>query len=312
MRAHLAALIREQSTTFVEALQRAGEGHGGAMHQVRVLSRRLREALPLAASAAPKADASLLVDNARRAAAALGGVRELNVALREFDDDANGFRWGAGAALRVRDHLTAERDRRSSAMRAKLSRISVKRTLSRAEALASAIEHAEPQVWQTALAARVRKRARRFDEALRVAGTLYAPDALHRVRIAGKKLRYTLELAQGAAGAPVARELAALKRLQELLGRLHDLQVLEEHVRHVAVQAAADAPMSAALEQMLADLDDVCRRLHARFLAQSDRLTALAARAGSDIVIWLTPRRTLRISRPRSNRSRPGRSAATA
>jgi CHAD domain-containing protein len=312
MRAHLAALIREQSTMFVEALHRAREGHGGATHQVRVLSRRLREALPLAATAAPKAHASALIDTVRRAATALGGVRELNVALREFDEDASGFRWGTGAVLRVRDHLAAERDRRSSAMRTKLNRISVKRTLARAEALASAIEHAESHVWQTALAARVRKRARRFEAALRVAGTLYAPDALHRVRIAGKKLRYTLELAHGAVGAPVVRELASLKRLQELLGRLHDLQVLEEHVRQVAVQAADDAAMSAALERMLADLDDVCRRLHARFLAQSDRLNALAARAASDVAIWLTPRRTLRISRPRSNRSRPGGSAATA
>ena len=50
MRAPLAQLIREKTTAFVEHLERARDGHGGAMHRARVLSRRLREAILLAQS----------------------------------------------------------------------------------------------------------------------------------------------------------------------------------------------------------------------------------------------------------------------
>lgn len=52
--------------------------------------------------------------------------------------------------------------------------------------------------------------------------------ALHDVRIAGKKLRYTLELLESEAAKNLAKEL---KGLQDLTGDLHDLQVLGPKVQ---------------------------------------------------------------------------------
>ena len=216
------------------------------------------------------------------------------------------------AAARVRDRLSAERERRVIAMQAKLRRVHAGKILARAETLAGKVERLDPTVWQTALRARVRKRAVRLQDALHAAGTLYAAEPLHEIRIAAKKLRYALELAQTAAGAAVARELTRLKRLQELLGHLHDLHVLENFVRAVAVETAEDAALSTALDRMLGDLDRDCRALHARFLRQSNRLVASARRAERDIAVWLSPRRPLRIARLKSSRARPASRAASA
>ena len=63
----------------------------------------------------------------------------------------------------------------------------------------------------------------RLLRALDAAGTLYAPERLHAVRIAAKKLRYGLELRATPRGLPVGSFAAALKRVQDVLGRLHDL-----------------------------------------------------------------------------------------
>jgi len=49
---------------------------------------------------------------------------------------------------------------------------------------------------------------------------------LHRLRIAIKKYRYTLEVMHEARAGGHARAIAAAKRLQEALGRLHDIDVL--------------------------------------------------------------------------------------
>ena len=65
---------------------------------------------------------------------------------------------------------------------------------------------------------------------------MYAAEQLHAVRIDTKKLRYALELIADARIAAVRPLVNTLKRAQDTLGKLHDLQVIEQHV--AAVQAA--------------------------------------------------------------------------
>ena len=71
--------------------------------------------------------------------------------------------------------------------------------------------------------------------------------------------------------------LAALKRAQAVLGRMHDLQVLIDRVRDV--QASIAPPQIAVwgeLDALVIALDEDCRRLHARYMRSRDRLVALA------------------------------------
>ena len=51
------------------------------------------------------------------------------------------------------------------------------------------------------------------------------------MRIAVKKLRYALELAADADHVKASPDLRQLRRVQDVLGRLHDLQVLVDRAR---------------------------------------------------------------------------------
>ena len=94
--------------------------------------------------------------------------------------------------------------------------------------------------WHWAVEARVSRRATTVSTAIDEAGALYLPERLHAVRIALKKLRYAVEVIGEATGVDRAADLKALKRAQDLLGRLHDLQVLIDRVRRA--QASLDPP----------------------------------------------------------------------
>jgi CHAD domain-containing protein len=81
--------------------------------------------------------------------------------------------------------------------------------------------------------------AQRLDKLL---GAIQAPDdlaAIHRTRIAAKRLRYLLEPFSQALGGAVDLP-RSLKSLQNLLGDLHDTQVLEGTVREAVAAAAAE------------------------------------------------------------------------
>src|SRR4029450_3439796 len=66
-------------------------------------------------------------------------------------------------------------------------------------------------------------------EAAESAGALYAPEALHAVRIAAKKLRYALEVARAVRVAGAASAARRLRQYQDLLGVVHGLQIVSAH-----------------------------------------------------------------------------------
>jgi CHAD domain-containing protein len=94
------------------------------------------------------------------------------------------------------------------------------------------------------------------------------------------------------AGLPAGAELKALKRNQELLGRLHDLQVLTDRVRRVQANTERlSASLSRELNILVAGLEQSCRRLHARYVRDRQLLMDLCDR----LVVKGTPSaRTMR------------------
>ena len=69
-----------------------------------------------------------------------------------------------------------------------------------------------------------------------------------------------------------------MKRMQELLGRMHDLQVLIDWVREV--QASLTPPNLTVwreLDALVLMLDESCRRLHARYLREREALRGVCA-----------------------------------
>ena len=138
------------------------------------------------------------------------------------------------------------------------------------------------RVWLWAVEARLARRAARVRAAVDAAGAVYAPERLHGVRIAVKKLRYAAELAAEATRKRIAADIALLKAAQNLLGRLHDLDVLL--VRGREAQASLSPPDFTAwrdLGSLVHAVEDDCRKQHARYMGDRASLIAIANRMGA-------------------------------
>jgi CHAD domain-containing protein len=98
-------------------------------------------------------------------------------------------------------------------------------------------------------------------------------DDLHDMRIAAKRLRYVLELAEPVFGAPAEQGARRARKLQDLLGEIHDCDVtiprVERHVERLRLEDAATLREAAGADA--SDLDpkaarDAPNRLHYRGL----------------------------------------------
>jgi CHAD domain-containing protein len=295
----LAGAFDRRLRAFARHLPRALKGEVRSVHQARVASRRMRELLPVVAAGQPQAGRfRKLQRRVRRATRILGSVREIDVTLGVLDEVAT----DEVAAQGVRRHLERERTERGDRMRRKLDERGAT-LVGHARAVARTLDAAHPDDWREVLSARLRTRAVRLREALERAGAMYGIEALHGVRIAGKKLRYALEVTGESGAASTAQLVTTLKRGQDLLGRLHDLDVVAQHVRIIRASGApsgAAVPPFEALEALLQRLEQDCRQLHARYL----RLRASLMRV-CDRVIDETVPRVRRASERRPARRRP-------
>jgi CHAD domain-containing protein len=266
----------------------AGDDHG--VHQARVASRRLREAVPVLAAGLKRSKAGKARRKIRRLTQALGAVRELDVTLQLLDELSSSDELSKAALQDVRLHVMAERADKRAAMLSKLADVNSAKLDRRLASVSAAVALDELNAWRHALAARLVKRSKRLAIAIDDAGQLYEPEHLHRVRIAAKKLRYGMELAADSgltAAAPVVR---ALKRTQDNLGRLHDLQILQGHVAAVQASPSGRAVPHEGLGAIAGRIEEECRRLHGKYVAQAEVLRDLTAVIPTQLVPRLARR----------------------
>jgi CHAD domain-containing protein len=289
---HATTVARTVPVTTVLLLRRAREltrhlppalaGDERSVHQARVASRRLRETVPVIA--APSRSRHKVERDIRRLTRALGGVRELDVAIGLLDDIARRPQIPRDALEDVRAQVLGERERRRTRMIEKAGRVNLERVHRRLQDVCAEPQDGAAHDWRGVLETRIVRRARVLGAAIEAAGRMYAPERLHDVRIAVKKLRYGLELAADARLEHVRPDVATLKRTQETLGRLHDLQVLQHHV--AAVQASPPPREGAddgGLDVIAGVLEEACRHLHARYCAQLPALLDLVARCRAGV-----------------------------
>lgn len=274
-------LIRQRVGALTRALPAATEGDVTSIHHARVATRRLRAALPLLARGHK---AGKLTKAVRRLTQALGPVRELDVALEILDEFEQRDDVPTAAVQRLRVAIGDERQLLYAEMRRTLERFDSGKLRKRA---VSAARKEEPHATrgtrdpQRAAAARIRARAgaERLAVAIENAAGLYLPDRLHEVRIAVKKLRYTLELAQSFSGSRATARVTTLKTAQDLLGRMHDLEVLIARTRSIqSSPGASDLSVSADLDQLVRRLETECRQLHGQYMASRRQLISLCNR----------------------------------
>jgi len=307
-------------------------GHTGGLHKTRVASRRIREALPIVAASASPSKVKKLSKKMRALTRSLGPIRELDVELEMLEDKSKTDGVPGRAIEMVRRDVAARRQ----ALRQKLADnapvTDLKKLLKKLERVATTGktgkarktgERAEGRKkkgktqngeidfetqWRGVLATRLMRRAKGLGATLEEAGPLYVPERLHAVRIATKKLRYAMEIARDAGVTAATPLVKLLKRHQERLGHLHDLQILLKQVRETEASPTVGSRVN-DLTAYADALDRDCRKLHADFVEHRDEASSVVKGVRHQIVPALTtpPRRQAHVAGPRAPAVRPRR-----
>jgi CHAD domain-containing protein len=274
-------LLRARLERFSRAMSGVENRDVRAVHRTRVSTRRLRELLPVLQL--DGGSVTKLSHQLRKVTRRLGRVREADVMLLLIAQLHESGRFSDPALRLVREAARAARDEARARMPAKAAAAALARIGRKLNRAARKLEGPEDvhtrRAWRWALDARVSRRARALSDAVDNAGSVYLAERLHAARIALKKLRYGLELDVEARGQKSTGELRALKRMQEVLGRMHDYQVLIDHVR--SVQASLKPPSVTVwrdLDTLSTSLEQSCRRLHARYVGERQALLDICER----------------------------------
>ena len=270
--------LARRASALERDLPAALEGDVESLHHARVASRRLREilpVLPLGDGPDERAVLAQIRGRLRRLTRALGGVRELDVALVILDSLRPDNQDLADALTAARSTVEDERRLRWDAMNRQLDDIEAFR-------LADDLAWLDGHLGDTPEAGRARlvrrrlvRRADRLDAAVESAGALYLFDRLHLVRIAVKQLRYVLELVHELQHIPSLRLVNQLKRTQDLLGQLHDLDVVAGYIRRQGGEGRGRFASEVRRAEQL--VYRRTRELHASYLAGARALGEVIA-----------------------------------
>ena len=268
---HLTALSR--------AIETVRDGDADAIHDMRVATRRVREALPLLRTQSDEHTEELRLVF-RKVGRALGGARDGDVALGLLDQmEQRRPAVGTAAAAMRRD---IERER--LAKRSKL--VKVVESTDFHEAVAELLHQVVAHGWRAMLQRRPFKRGwegllrqRMIDRAAmlrhridRAAG-VYFPKRVHAVRIAAKKLRYALEIADATGLCQSGDAIEVLKETQDTLGYVHDCHLLIRRLAELETDEGTDCNTRDLLVEAL---ESDVQEFHRRYLSQRDRLRQLA------------------------------------
>jgi CHAD domain-containing protein len=255
-----------------------------AVHHMRVASRRLRELLPLLPI--DEDEVGKLGRHLKRVTRQLGRVRELDVLWLAIHELGRDPRYSKVAVNVVGASVQAARTAARERLRERLSEPKLERLANRLERAAKHLQwadehhhrraHSQSPAWMSVLESSVARRASDVQSAIEHTGATYAAVRLHEVRIALKKLRYAIELRSETHNSQASDDLTSFKEMQEILGRLHDLEVLIEWARQV--QTSLPPTSWRAIESFVRRLDAECRHLHGRFMHDRGQMMTIVDR----------------------------------
>ena len=145
-------------------LRTARDGDGDGIHQARVASRRLREAVPVLATGISNARQGKIRKKIRRITRALGSIRELDVTISLIDELARREAVPRLALEHVRAAVLREHARHAGTMAKRLEKIKIDRLDRRLVALAAGLEESTSHEWRNSLA-HIQRRADSVQEA---------------------------------------------------------------------------------------------------------------------------------------------------
>lgn len=270
-------MIRQRLLALARTLPSAAGGDVNAIHHARVATRRVRAALPIVTRGSRRRK---LKKSFARLTRGLGGVREVDVAVLTLDELTSDASVPREGLEQLRAVLQEERQHLYADMTAVVERVDLDRLQRKTmAAVERALEDDREQLNLKRLKSvikRAGKRALDLQAAIENAGNIYLADRLHQVRIAVKKLRYVLEIARELSRSRASARIRMLKNVQDLLGHMHDLEVLITRIR--ALQGSNRAPtlkVSADLDRLVRRLEMECRQLHVRYMGFKKKLLEL-------------------------------------
>jgi CHAD domain-containing protein len=226
LKKHLAALRQE-----VDGVRQAEDIEH--IHRMRVASRRLRAALPLFAACFPKKALRSWKKQVRELTLALGSARDTDVQLEllhRIDAGLTDLRNRPGLH-RLQLRITQQRQRLQGPVDAALDKLEANGFYTELETALVPFQQAQPvevpitrQLYQRSAAAILEL----LDAFLTYAPYIQNPEniaELHAMRIAAKKLRYTMETFTPLYPETIQSFLLPVKASQELLGDIHDCDV---------------------------------------------------------------------------------------
>lgn len=248
------------------SLASAFEGDVEAIHDARVATRRLKAVVDLFDIHLSKRLKQRFNKSLKRIRRMLGDIRDLDVmighvdAARGLDAQSRDFLLG-GLKREREDELSAMSGLRASKILGKLgSWWGLREQIRDDHAMALLRESLRAQLARFCQQADLHSGV----QAAGAAAPLASPLNPHELRIAGKALRYTLEMAveEGAKiPAPVLRQF---KRMQDMLGLWHDHVVLAGKTLELCLDAKLNYTQPALLKKGLAFSQACIRRSEAR------------------------------------------------
>ncbi len=210
------------------------------VHRARVATRRLRAALRMFDGCFSKRRIRRWQNAIRRTTAKLGDARDRDVQIELLCGtlSALGAKECFPGLSRILVQLERQRERLQRKVVAAVDRLEAQGVLRKmrraAQRMVRRAKSAEPGVYTSDTLAQIGPHIReQIDELLRHQDSLGDPDDRlrhHAMRIAAKRLRYTLEVVRPAHAGKLEEAVGAIKRVQSLLGDVHDCDVWAEHL----------------------------------------------------------------------------------
>jgi CHAD domain-containing protein len=204
------------------------------IHQLRVYSRRIRAALPLFKPCFPKKAASEWQRQMKKITKTLAQARDLDVQIEfldQFDQAMPEQKLHAGIR-RLKMRLQQKRNTVQTKVARALSKLNEDNTLVEMEAFLEPLKPGEEEQ-TTSISSGLYKLAektitKKLRNFLAYEDCIMHPDMvaeLHKMRIAAKQLRYTMEVFAPIYTSKLKTPLQTLKKTQDYLGMIHDCDV---------------------------------------------------------------------------------------
>jgi CHAD domain-containing protein len=229
-----------------------------AVHDLRVATRRVQEALSVLTSTSPSKRADRLRRTLRRARRALGSWRNLDVSLQEVTRRRRATRSPRRRAAwnLVREYLEERRLEETIHARKRLVRASLRNFRPRATPVVERLLRGMPpeSAWHS-IRNRIEQAWGEWQRAFSAASASPTIPAVHALRIATKRLRYRVEMARELDEVGAEPVLRWARHVQQGLGDWHDRQVLHQLVAEALADPEILLGRLETAQTALAELD---------------------------------------------------------